>query len=94
MRPCRVFKDMPLYPFARTLILNASNILVLAGLKGLPTPAACDLIMLYCKSLEHNGAIMRAWGRNHDSLQLFDGDVDRGEVAYASSHAVHRVVVL
>jgi hypothetical protein len=45
-----VFKDMPLYPFARTLILKASNILVLAGLRGLPTPAACDLIMLYCKS--------------------------------------------
>lgn len=34
----RVSRDIPLYPLARTLILNANSMRVLSGVKGFPTP--------------------------------------------------------
>lgn len=33
-----VSRDIPLYPFARTLILSANSMRDLSGLKGFPTP--------------------------------------------------------
>lgn len=45
--------DIPLYPFARTLIRSASSIRVFEGLNGFPTPAAWDLIRFICSSLEN-----------------------------------------
>ena len=35
---CKVANDIPLWPFDRTFILSASNIRVLSGDKGGPTP--------------------------------------------------------
>lgn len=46
------FREMPEQPLARTLILRASNILVLSGVKGDPTPAEWDLIRFSCNSLK------------------------------------------
>jgi hypothetical protein len=47
-----VVKEIPEYPLAKTLILNANSILVFAGVKALPTPAAWDLIKFSCNSLK------------------------------------------
>lgn len=50
IRQPRVSKEIPLYPLAKTLILNASSILVFSGDNGLPTPAAWERIRLYWSS--------------------------------------------
>ena len=41
---CKVAKDIPLWPLDRTFILSASNIRVLSGDKGGPTPVKTHII--------------------------------------------------
>lgn len=45
---CSVSREIPLCPLARTLILRASSMRVLSGLRGFPTPTCvCNTNQLY-----------------------------------------------
>jgi hypothetical protein len=54
IRAYSVVSEMPLCPLARAFIRSASNVRVFSGFNGVPTPAAWDLMRLYCSSLLRN----------------------------------------
>jgi hypothetical protein len=51
----RVLREIPLYPFAKTLILRARSIRVFSGGSGSPTPAAWDRMRFSWSSLRTLG---------------------------------------
>ena len=46
--------DIPLYPLARTFMRKASNIRVLSGESGLPTPETVHIKEIYISQFEEN----------------------------------------
>ena len=51
---CNVFKEIPLQPLAKMLILNASSIRVLSGDNGLPTPGVRENIYVRSYTLNND----------------------------------------
>lgn len=77
IKALRVVREMPLCPFARTLILSASSMRVFSGFSGVPTPAAWDLMRLYCSSLHKGTSHSVILHRNRDVTVEHTSSVNR-----------------